>query len=209
MKKIILSLVCILMLLTTVAAAETVSLEEHMAALEARIETLEKLLINALQNSMQSSTSDAPAFIPGLNNPQYAEDAVWYHDAENGVTLECTDFYYNDTNRGEILWKFIVRNNSDHRVRFSAQNVYINGWLHSTSISTASMDELAPHSNMKDYIMLESLLTGKIEGIETLADIGRVQEIRFELVVYMNSRETQRIPVTITDFSTLEEREGW
>ena len=57
--------------------------------------------------------------------------------------------------------------------------------------------------------MLTDLLGGSIDGIETLDDIARVQEIRFELVVRIDGREVERIPVIITDMSTLEEREGW
>ena len=71
------------------------------------------------------------------------------------------------------------------------------------------MDELAPNSNMKDFIVLTDLFGGSIDGIETLDDIARVQEIRFELVVRIDGREVERIPVIITDMSTLEEREGW
>ena len=208
MKKIILLITCILCL-TSAATAESPSLEDRIAALEARIATLEELLNFLTATPAQGTDYVVPEFIPGQNDPQYAEDSIWYHDAEQGIILECTDFYYNDTNRGEILWKFTVRNGSENKVRFSAQNVYINGWLHSTAISSASMDELAPHSNSKDFIMLTGLLSGSIDGIETLEDIGRVKEIRFELVVRINGRETERIPVTITDFSTLEEREGW
>lgn len=208
MKKIIALLACF-MCLITFASAESLTLEERIAALEARIATLEELLRALTEAPTNNEDINIPAFTPGRNNPQYAEDAIWYHDAEKGIILKCTDFYYNDTNRGEILWKFTVRNGSEHKVRFSAQNVYINGWLHSTAISSAAMDELAPNSNMKDFIMLTDLLRGSIDGIETLDDIARVQEIRFELVVRIDGREVERIPIIITDMSTLEEREGW
>lgn len=206
MKKLVFLLVTLLCCVSLAVAEAPASLEERMASLEARIAALEELLRQAMTvpGSGAAGEDDAPAFIP-VANPKYMEGAVWYQDAEQGITLECTDFYYNATNRGQIVLYFVVKNRSEHTVQFSAQNVYIDGWLHSTAISTASMDKLAPGSNMKDAIQLTDLIGGKIDGIDELADIAHVQEIRFELVVRIDGRETERIPVRITDVSTMEE----
>lgn len=207
MKKLAILLVTLLCCVNLALAEAPASLEERMTALEARIAALEELLRQALTapGSGAAGEDDAPAFIPVVN-PKYVEGAVWYQDAEQGVTLECTDFYYNATNRGQIVLSFTVKNRSEHTVQFSAQNVYIDGWLHSTAISTASMDKLAPGSNMKDAVQLTDLIGGKIEGIDELSDIAHVQEIRFELVLRMDNRETERIPVRITDMRTMEEK---
>lgn len=206
MKKLVFLLVTLLCCVSLAVAEAPASLEERVASLEARIAALEELLRQAMTvpGSGAEGEDDAPAFIP-VANPKYMEGAVWYQDAEQGITLECTDFYYNATNRGQIVLYFVVKNRSEHTVQFSAQNVYIDGWLHSTAISTASMDKLAPGSNMKDAIQLTDLIGGKIDGIDELADIAHVQEIRFELVVRIDGRETERIPVRITDVSTMEE----
>lgn len=206
MKKLALLLLTLLCCVSLASAEAPATLEERVAALEARIASLEELLRQALAVPGGAEDSDdAPAFIPVVN-PKYMEGAVWYQDAEQGITLECTDFYYNATNRGQIVLYYVVKNRSEHTVQFSAQNVYIDGWLHSTAISSASMDKLAPGSNMKDAIQLTDLIGGKIDGIDELADIAHVQEIRFELVVRIDGRETERIPVRITDVSTMEEK---
>jgi len=208
MKKIIISFVCIICLIAS-ASAETVSLEDRITALEARIAALEKLLLGVAATSGEDADDSVPEFILPQKDSGYVEGAVWYYDAEKNIVLECVDIYYNNINRGQIVLKFTAKNKSEHKVKFSAYNVYIDNWLLTTGTNITALDELAPQSNMISTIQFTDLVDGRIYGIEKLEDIGQVKEISFELVVRIDGRETDRIPVTITDFSTMEEKGGW
>ena len=96
MKKLAVLLLTLLCCASLAVAETPASLEERLTALEARIAALEELLRQALTvpGNGEAGEDDAPEFIP-VANPKYMEGAVWYQDAEQGITLECTDFYYN------------------------------------------------------------------------------------------------------------------
>ena len=203
MKKTSAILLCIMLLAAGVYAEEP-STEDRIAAIEMRMDMLEELLRSIVPPQNEADPESVTVFRTG--DPRFAEGTVWYSNAEKGIVLKCTDFYYNNTNRGQIVITFIVQNGSNETIQFSAQNVYINGWLHSTSVNLAALDKLQPQSSMRDSVQLTDLIDGRIDGINELDDIKKVQEIRFELVLRTDGKETERIPVVMSNLNTMEEK---